>query len=404
MKYSDLVAFEPIQSVIELRDASNEAKALDLVKTYVISEPMALRLKDVFAYHLNFDSFDTKGLFVVGNYGTGKSHLMAVVSALAENVDLLPFLRHEDVRKAFEPIAGRYLVARFEIGAVKTPLRDIVLKELERNLKRWGVAYAFAPETTLTNHKDAIEAMMAAVEAVHPGKGVVVVIDELLDYLKALGEGAVSAFNFLRELGEASGNGRFRVIAGVQESLISSPSFSFLANLIQKVNARFVEAWITADDLAYVVENRLLGKTAEQRVRIRKHLESSDRAMARQEVLDETGMPTELWRFVVDAAVSRGLVHRTGNKRGTRYSLPVANALGASNAAAPPNPVEAAVHAIEQALVAIGRPASKNEITDRIGSHARYWSEALSLLYRRKRVVGDKSKPGVWHKLSGSRS
>ena len=29
-----------------------------------------------------------------------------------------------------------------------------------------------------------------------------------LDYLKALGEGAISAFGFLREIGEASGNGR----------------------------------------------------------------------------------------------------------------------------------------------------------------------------------------------------
>lgn len=274
MKYADLVAFEPIQTVIELRDASDHDKALGLVRTYVISDAMAGRMKDLFAYHLNFESFDTKGLFVVGNYGTGKSHLMAVVSAVAENAELLPHLRNEAVRTAFEPIAGRYLVARFEIGAVKTPLRDIVIKELEKNLKRWGVAYTYPPVNEITSHKEPLEAMMAAVEATHPGKGVVVVIDELLDYLKALGEGAVSAFNFLRELGEASGNGRFRVIAGVQESLISSPTFSFLASLIQKVSARFVEAWITADDLAYVVENRLLAKTAPQRAAIRKHLES----------------------------------------------------------------------------------------------------------------------------------
>ena len=273
MKYADLVEFEPIQSVIELRDASDEDKARGLVRTYVISDAMASRLKDLFAYHLNFDSFDTKGLFVVGNYGTGKSHLMAVVSAIAENAELLPDLRNEDVRKAFEPIAGRYLVARFEIGAVKTPLRDIVIKELEKNLKRWKVAYAFPPVNEITSHKEHIEAMMAAVEAAHPGKGVVVVVDELLDYLKALGEGAISAFNFLRELGEASSSGRFRVIAGVQESLISSPTFSFLASLIQHVNARFVEAWITTDDLEYVVENWLLAKTPEQRVAIRKHLE-----------------------------------------------------------------------------------------------------------------------------------
>lgn len=273
MKYRDLVQFEPIETVIELRDAAKTDKARQLVKTYVISEPMARQLSDVIAAHLDFTHLDAKGLFIVGNYGTGKSHMMAVVSALAENADLLPDLQHDGVRNAFAPAAGRYLVCRFEIGAVKTPLRDIIIRELEKSLKHWGVDYTFPPVDRITNHKDAIEAMLAAVEAKYPGKGVLLVVDELLDYLKALGEGAVSAFNFLRELGEASGNGRFRTIAGVQESLVSSPNFGFLASLIQKVSARFAEVWITREDLAFVVESRLLKKTTEQRNWIREHLE-----------------------------------------------------------------------------------------------------------------------------------
>ena len=35
---------------------------------------------------------DNKGIFIVGNYGTGKSHLMAVISAVAEHADLAPRL------------------------------------------------------------------------------------------------------------------------------------------------------------------------------------------------------------------------------------------------------------------------------------------------------------------------
>lgn len=273
MKYRELVQFDPIETVIELRDADKTDKAKRLVGTYVISDSMTRQLADVIAPHLDFSHLDPKGIFVVGNYGTGKSHLMAVVSALAEHADLLDELRSDAVREAFRPIAGRYLVARFEIGAVKTPLRSIVIRELEKQLKTWSIEYSFPAADQITNHKDAIEGMLAAVEAKHPGKGVLIVIDELLDYLKALGEGAIDAFNFLRELGEASGNGRFRVIAGVQESLISSPSFGFLASLIQKVSARFVEVWITRQDLAFVVESRLLAKTPEQRDRIRQHLE-----------------------------------------------------------------------------------------------------------------------------------
>ncbi len=41
MKYSDLIEFDPIESVIQLRDADEAAAAKQLVETYVISEEMA---------------------------------------------------------------------------------------------------------------------------------------------------------------------------------------------------------------------------------------------------------------------------------------------------------------------------------------------------------------------------
>ena len=38
MKYGDLIQFEPIESVVQLRDADDAAAARQLVQTYVISE------------------------------------------------------------------------------------------------------------------------------------------------------------------------------------------------------------------------------------------------------------------------------------------------------------------------------------------------------------------------------
>lgn len=274
MKYRDLVDFQPIEEIIELRDADKETRARELVSTYVISDQMSRQLSDLIGANLDFAAPDAKGIVVIGNYGTGKSHLMAVVSAVAERQDLLEVITHKGVREAFEPFAGKYLVARMELGAVKTPLRDIVVRELERHLKSWGVDYSFPGQDEIANHKDAIEAMLGAVEAQHPGRGVLLVIDELLDYLRALKqEEVIGHFNFLRELGEACGNGRFRVMAGVQESLFDSPAFAFIANVVQRVHARYLQVLITSDDLAYVVESRLLKKTDDQRAKIRTHLE-----------------------------------------------------------------------------------------------------------------------------------
>ena len=87
MKYKELIQFDPIESVVQLRDADKSDAARQLVSTYVISEEMAERLTEIVIPQLQFDQpADNKGLLIVGNYGTGKSHLMSVISSLAEEL------------------------------------------------------------------------------------------------------------------------------------------------------------------------------------------------------------------------------------------------------------------------------------------------------------------------------
>ena len=75
MKYGDLMQFDPIESVVQLRDADKSNEARQLVSTYVISDEMAERLINLVIPQLQFDQpVDNKGILVVGNYGTGKSH------------------------------------------------------------------------------------------------------------------------------------------------------------------------------------------------------------------------------------------------------------------------------------------------------------------------------------------
>src|SRR2546426_1330585 len=101
MKYQELIQFQPIESVIELRQANKSAKAREFVTTYVISEQMADRLCDLVIPQLQYAKpQDNRGLLIVGNYGTGKSHLMSVISSVAETADLQPILSNEKVRHA----------------------------------------------------------------------------------------------------------------------------------------------------------------------------------------------------------------------------------------------------------------------------------------------------------------
>ncbi len=275
MKYRDLIQFDPIETVVQLQDANKASAAEQLVKSYVISDEMALRFTQSIIPQLQYQKpADNKGLLIVGNYGTGKSHLMSVISSLAEDAELANHLKHEAVRSAIEPIAGKFKVFRTEIGAVEMSLRDIIVRVLETELEKINVDFKFPDADSITNHKQAFEDMEAAFLNQYPDKGLLLVVDELLDYLRTRKDQAlILDLNFLREIGEYAKSSRVRFIAGVQEAIFDSPRFQFVAESIRRVKDRFEQVNIARDDVKFVVAERLLKKTAEQQVQIRSYLE-----------------------------------------------------------------------------------------------------------------------------------
>jgi len=274
VKYGELIQFDPIETVVQLRDADESTAARRLVGTYVISDDMAEKLVDLAIRNLQFDSpEDNKGLLIVGNYGTGKSHLMSVISAVAEDKSLMTELTNPAVAEAVRSIAGKFKVVRTEIGSTTMSLRDIVVAELETHLASLGVEYVFPSSSEVSNNKQPLEDMMAAFHEKYPDQGLLLVVDELLDYLLSRKDTQlVLDLNFLREIGEVCKDLRFRFIAGVQEAIFDSLRFAHVADSIRRVKDRFGQVLIARKDVKYVVAERLLKKTAKQRAQIREHL------------------------------------------------------------------------------------------------------------------------------------
>ena len=274
MKYRELINFNPIESVIELKSAENAEKAKNYVQTYVMSDDMANKLYYGLLSQLQLEEvIDNKGVLVIGNYGTGKSHLMTLVSAVANNKEFLKDIKNEKFAEYMKPVAGRFEVLRIELGAVDNNLRDIIIKEIEEDFAKRGINYKFPDSVTLTNNKAALEAMMSAFESKHSNKGYLLVIDELLDYLKTRKEQEIMLdLGFLREVGEFIKTSRFRLICGVQEQLFDNPTFSFVSDTMSKIKDRFEQVIIRKEDTAYVVSQRILNKTPEQKAKIREHL------------------------------------------------------------------------------------------------------------------------------------
>ncbi len=290
MKYEDLIQFDPIETVVQLRDADETEAAGRLVSTYVISDEMAEKLTSVVFPQLQYDTpADNKGILIVGNYGTGKSHLMSVISAVAEHEDLATALTHPGVSEEAVAIAGKFKVVRTEIGSTTMPLRDIVVDTLEEGLRTLGVAYSFPSAAEVSGSKRAFEEMLAAFLAEHPDHGLLLVVDELLDFLRSRDDQQIILdLNFLREVGEVCKDLRFRFVAGVQEAVFDHHRFAFVGESVRRVRDRFEQVHIARQDVKYVVAQRLLRKSGEQHARIREYLSPFTRFYERMnERLDE---------------------------------------------------------------------------------------------------------------------
>lgn len=272
MQYKELIQFEPITTVVKLVSAGEQSIAENLVKTFVFSKKMQEDLREIIIKNLVTEpTYETKGIQVVGSYGTGKSHLMSLVSAIAENADLGKHIQNEDLKKVFKAIAGKYKVLRFEIGTDK-PLKDIVFAQIERFLNKEGVAFKFDDDSHFS-WKELIQKMMAEFEAKFPKQHFLIVIDELLEYLKGRKPNELhNDLMLLRQLGEACDNSRFKLMFGVQELLYRSPEFQFQADMLNKIEDRYADLIITKEDVSYVVKERLLKKDIHQKAKIREHL------------------------------------------------------------------------------------------------------------------------------------
>ncbi|MFU1991971.1 DUF6079 family protein [Priestia megaterium] len=274
LRYNELLQFEPIESVVQLRDADDIERAFHLLNTYVISEGMAEKLDEFIIEQIQFNRpVDNKGLLIVGNYGTGKSHLMSVISTIAEQEGASEHIKNERVAQKAKEIEGKFKVIRTEIGAVEMTMRDIICNVLQSGLEKLGIDFTFPTASEVSNNKDMLYEMMDLFDEQYPDQGLLLVVDELLDYLRSRKEQELTLdLGFLREVGEVCGKTRFRFVAGIQEMLFDNPKFQFVAGSLRRVKERFQEIRIVREDIAYVVAERLLKKDERQKSLVREHI------------------------------------------------------------------------------------------------------------------------------------
>lgn len=273
MKYRDILQFEPITDVIQLDMLEKTDYRRDVVRTFVYPEYFTSIIIPEIVRNMKFGEREKKGIQIIGNYGTGKSHLMSLVSLVAENADYLNDVTNQTAKDALEPIAGKFEVHRFEMQTDKK-LWDIITFQIQRFLHSKGVDFSFDPES-LKMYGEQLDEMMAAFEEKYSGKGLLIIVDELLAYLKGhAANGQLDQdLQVLQALGQQCKKGRFAFMFGVQEMIYQSKEFAFAAEMMLKVKDRYVDLTIRKEEVSFVVQNRLLRKSEQQKAAIRTHLE-----------------------------------------------------------------------------------------------------------------------------------
>ena len=274
MNYSELFQFEPLESAVQIHAAEGVNEAAQLVRTYVISDEMADRLTNVVFPNLCLDpSGENKGLLIIGKHGTGKSHLMAIVSALAEHKGLAENVTNADVARAAVVIADRFKVLRVEPGISTTDLRDSVCRQLSSSLARWGVSYTFPVGGKALHYRVYFEQMMAEFHKAFPEHGLLLVLDRLTDCLRGRKARTITRdLSFLEDIGAVCGSLKLRFIAALQEEVFDQPVFAKAAHSFRKAHSHFVQITIPEADTRCIVQGRLLKKSAAQQVKVREHL------------------------------------------------------------------------------------------------------------------------------------
>ena len=274
MKYKELINFEPITEVVQFGQTGKEAYQIDLVKSFSFSDAFKDNLIPLMVKNLDFTrAGETFGLQVVGNYGTGKTHLMSFVSIIAENEKLLDLVADKKPKDELKAIAGKFKVLRFELGGTES-LWDFIAFRIENYFQEIGVNFSFEGHGPIT-YEQKLKKMMAEFEDKFPDKGFLIVIDEMLSHLRgrSASDKLAQDLQVLQAFGQCSNSSKLKFMFGVQIELFKESSFQTQSTMLSQVSDRYKVVEILKEDVAFLVKSRLLNKTEHQKQIIKEHLE-----------------------------------------------------------------------------------------------------------------------------------
>lgn len=262
VKIKKLFTYEEIQEVIEIGKIKNEQ---ELVEKFVISPELEMELSDFLDI---LGEKNHKSVNIIGNYGTGKSHLLGFISLVFSKPELIDFIQSEKIKEKLLAFKREFVIVKYELPATQAKsLASIFFYRVRKQLKEnFDVDIRkIDVETEDKDTKELVEEIIGEVKEKYPTSGLMVIFDEFSDFLKQ--KQSVDRnydLQFYRQLGECSNSMDFMFIASMQEHIFSNPKYVDQADSIARTQQRYKDIRITDRSIKDIISKRMVAKSSNQ--------------------------------------------------------------------------------------------------------------------------------------------
>lgn len=265
MKIRELFDFEYIQRVIKIGEIKDEK---EMVERFVISPNLEEDILEFLEYLKGNRKEDNISINIIGNYGTGKSHLLAFISLIFSKPELIEYIQSERIKNEFENLNREFLVVKYELPAIKyKSLASIFFYRVKKQLKEnYGIELrSMDLEEDEKDSKELIEEILLKIKEKYPTHGLIVIFDEFSDFIKQKSS-ADRQFDlmFARQLAESSIDSDFILMISMQEHIFTNPEYVDNAELISRIEKRFLKINITSENVENIIANRIVKKNSNQ--------------------------------------------------------------------------------------------------------------------------------------------
>ncbi len=271
MLVRDLINFEEIKDVVDIdNDTKDIESSKKLVSNYIFSKNIKGHLKELVE---NLGKPKHKSAQIIGNYGSGKSHLLGILAAILDNPELSEHIQDDDIKELFKNnIKRKFAVVQFELQSSAAPLSHFFYDRLELKLKdKYNIEIPSIDPDKVFDHKEKVKEILDIVKQQDPKMGLVVIIDEVSDFLKQkeTKEQKMRDNQFMRVLAQASQSMDFVFMGSMQENVLTDVKFTDDRDSFGRVSERFQIISISKEDIKKVISNRILNKDITQREQLR---------------------------------------------------------------------------------------------------------------------------------------